>query len=331
MARTSLPRTVKLEVDVERLSPGLVGLVRAVAASIHAQDEAADADELLCISSAAFANYVFDPEYNLHEEVRREYSPYADLFSNYGPWASIGYYTGWQIREVSSLASVDLMKLVAFELALGRPIVMLDESLQPGLLTSYDMSSGTKLVADASGRTWNVDEAKFQDDDEVFDNWMLLVRPGEQEEWAASAARQRIDVLRWTAEHGRNRKEFFQETRENYAPGLMGIQRFRTFLEDLTDPGGVQYADAYTRRLRDARGAAGRVLPRWVDSIVRELAEPDVAEPLHETARQYARVEAALSADEPLVDAFEVVEDAERRALEALEVAVRVFPSPFEA
>ena len=330
MARTPLPSSIVLELDTVQLDPGLVGLVEAVAASIAAQGAHVDADELVCISSAAFSNYVFQPHYNLHEEERREYSPHAELFSNYGPWASIGYYTPWTIREVSALGGADLLKLVAFELAHGRPPVVLDPDFRPDLLTRYEISTEAKVVGDTSGRTWNLDQERLQSGSEVFDNWVLLVRPGEPQEWAASKARQRIDVIRWAAEHGRNRKEFFQETRENYAPGILGIQQFRGFLGSLTDLGSIDYADRYVRRLRAARGAAAAVVPRWVDSIVEELSDPDVAEPLAEAARQYGRTADALAGDLPLVDAFEIVEEAESRALEALEVARAHFPSPFE-
>jgi hypothetical protein len=332
MKKKSLPRALNVDVDMDELGAGLVGLVQAVGAAMRHQGAEVDADELICVSSAAFSNYVFEPEYNRHEEEPREYSLLGEFFSNYGPWESISYATDWNIAEVNNLPHDEVLKLAAFELASGRPMVTLDEALRPHLVTGYQISVDERLLELSSGETVAVVEgASLQGDSEVFENWFLLVRPAEQPEWAAPLVRQRINVLRWAIEHGVNQKEFFQETRENYAPGLRGVKRFREFLDGLTDPEGVEYAERYIARFAEARRAAGAVLPRWAESIADALDQPDVAGHLREAAEHYRNTGSTLADYDTMVEAFEVAERNEREALEVLAEAARYFPQAFEA
>ncbi len=289
------------------------------------------ADELCCISSAAFVTYAFDPEINQHEEERREYSPHAELFSNYGPWTAIGRYTGWEIREVAHLSPVETMKVVAFELASGRPIVTLGEDLLPRLITSYEVDLAQKRVVTADGASTDLDERKLQGDDEVFRNWMLLVRPGEVPEWTAPRSRQRVDVLRWAHEHAHNQKEFFQETRENYQPGLRGVARFSEMLADVRDPGTAQFAERFVVRMARARRAAANTLLGWAPTIAEALGDDDVLGPLEDLRATYGEVADALEEDRPLLDAMSVVGPLEERAVAALDRLRPHLPSAFEA
>ena len=331
MTRQALPKSVALEVSAAEYTPGLVGLVEAVGAAMAHQGAAVDVAELVTISSAAFSNYVFEPLFNQHEEEPRAFSELGEMFSNYGPWGAISQYTGWQVREVSDLPPAELIKLAAFELSQGRPFVTLDEALAPTLVSGYEVGIATKRLTDVAGRTWDLEAETLQGESEVFSNWLLLVRPGEREEWMRSTARQRVDVLRWAAEHGRNGKEFFQETRENYAPGLLGIARFRAFLEGLTDPEGVAFAERYVARLGRARDIAATVLPTWIDSVADEVETDAVRPDLEEAARQFRKSQLALASRDTLVDAFASVEVSEGEALKALERAAAHFPRPFEA
>jgi hypothetical protein len=326
-----LPKTASLDIELHDAPPALVGLVHAVAAAMEHQGASVDVDDLVCISGAAFSNYVFDPDCNRHEEEPREYSELAEYFSNYGPWESITYDTGWEIRELNALPSAEVLKVVAFELAAGRPIVTLDERLEPDIVVGYQISVDERLVRTARGTTFDLSEGSLQGDAPVFENWMLLVRPGERPEWAASTVRQRINVLRWAVEHSENHREFFQETRENYAPGLRGVQRFRAFLEDLTQPEAVAYAERYVARLAAARAAAGAVLPRWAGPIAEALGNDAIVGDLEEAAAHFVGTGEALSRYETMVDAFATVEENERAAMGALARAARFFPQAFEA
>lgn len=328
--KNSLPKSIAIEVDVPDLAPGLVGLVQAVAAVMRHQEAEADPQELICISGAAFSNYVFDPAFNQHEEEPREYSVLAEYFSNYGPWESIAYYTGWEVLEVNNLPPGEVLKLAAFELASGRPFITLDDALRPQVVSEYQISVDDRRLCTTAGTVIDLSE-KIQGDSEVFDNWVLLVRPGESPQWAASAVRQRINVLRWAVEHALNHREFFQETRENYAPGLAGVKRFREFLDGLTDPDGVEYAEQYLARLGAARAAAGSVLGDWAEPIAEALQRPGVATHLTDAAEHFHTVADALSSYDTMVDAFAVVDEAEREAIDALARAALHFPQAFEA
>lgn len=318
-------KEVRIDRDPVDLAPGLVGLVQAVAALMRA-----DPTELLGISSAAFCNYVFDPEINRHEADRREFSPLAALFSNYGPWESIGYYTGWEVREVNALGDVDTLKVVVFEIDQRRPVVTLTPMLEPALVTGYRISVDERVVLSTRGELVVRGEQRLQAGHEIFRNWMLLVRPSEQPAWAATQARQRLDVLRWAAEHGQGPKEFFQETRENYASGLAALDRFRGMLEGLSDPATITYAEQYMRSLQAARDAAATCLERWASSVAAEASAPEVEPLLLEASRAYREVARALDAGPNFVDALTSAAPHETAAHEALAAAARSFPAAFE-
>lgn len=332
MTRTSLPPRASLDLEQRSYDPGLVGLVQAIGTSVRWQGSQLDDTELLGISSAAFCNYVFEPQFNQHEDSPREFSLLAELFSNYGPWESISYYDEYQIGEVSHLKGAELLKLVAFEIAHGRPLVTLDRDLEPRLITGYSISSSQRRVELDDGSEVDLGaEQRIQGEDDTFHNWLLLVRQAPQPEWAATRSRQRVDVLRWSAEHGRNRREFFQETGENYAPGLLAVDSFRRFLAGVSDPASASYAERHVRRLHAARTAAAECLRRWSDDVAEEVGKASVAEELEVVAERYAEVAEALATADNFADAFEQVEPLERAALAALVRAERYFPSAFEA
>ena len=314
-----------LDIDPPALGPGLVGLVQAAA---HLMD--ADAADLLGVSSAAFCNYVFDPHINQHEATRREFSRHAALFSNYGPWESIAYYTGWSLNEVNALSAIETLKVIVFEIEGGRPIVTLTPDLEPALITGYRVSTNDRVVCTTRGEFEVRDETRLQGDDEVFRNWHLLVRPSQQPQWAASQVRQRVAVLRWALEHATNTREFFQETRENYAPGLEGIRRFRELLVGLRDPAGVRYAESYTCGLRLARQAAATCVADWADPIAEELAAPAAGVALRAAASAYQSVADALAPDRNFADAMAEAHTHELQAVAALGQAAVDFPDAFE-
>lgn len=323
-------REKQLDFEVGELAPlrwgtGLVGLVQAAARVIGE-----DADELVAISSAAFCSYVYDPRYNQHEDTLRAYSPYALLFSNYGPWASIGNYTGRDIREVSALSAVETLKVVMFEIEHGRPLVTLTSDLEPAVVTGYRIGVEERTLITSHGAVELRDDHRLQGASEVFVNWLMLLRPGEARDWATPKVRQRVNVLRWAVEHGHNPKEFFQETRENYAPGLVGLQRLRASLEQINDPADAAFAERNVRMLAEQRGCAAVATRRWADDIATYLEVAEVAPQLHDAARAYEEASHALRDAETLSAALDAAIDAETRALRALAAAAEVFPSAFE-
>jgi len=175
------------------------------------------------------------------------------------------------------------------------------------------------------------DDVRLQGDSDVFLNWLLLVRSGESPDWAATKTRQRINVVRWAVEHADNTKEFFQETGENYAPGLLGYERFRAFLNGLSDPAGVEYAERYVRSLHAARSAAGRALASWAAPIGETLASESVASNLRHAARAYQAQADALASADNFSDAMASAHEHEAAAIDALREGVVDFPDVFEA
>lgn len=333
MSTASLPKSVDLDVDIESpFSPALTGLVEAAGLALRRLDYELSDDELLAISSAAFCNYVFDPKDNQHEDPARAFSRHGGYFSNYGPWESIGYYTGAEMRELTDIKGVDLAKLVAFELAHDRVIVTLDSDLQPRLVTSYAVSIEQRVAVLDDGTRLDLasDALDWQGDHEIFRNWMLLVRPGTRADWAAPSTRQRVDVLRWAAQHARTSKEFFQETRENYAPGLTGLKVFADFLRTVTDPDGAAYAQDYLTSLGRARRAAAWAGRQWADEVAEYLAVDAVAPQLREAADGWTRVADAIEQADTLQGAIDDVVAGEEAAVAALHRASPHFPSAFE-
>lgn len=315
----------QLQIEVEPLAPGIVGLVQAVA---HLAGE--DADELVGISSAAFCNYAFDPSYNQHEDTPREYSPHALLFSNYGPWPSIEYYAAREVREVTALPAVDTLKVVVFEIDNERPIVTLTPSLEPAIVTGYRVGVDERVVITTHGEVEVRDDRRLQGDEDIFRNWLLLVRPGGVQEWAAPRVRQQINVLRWAVEHGSSPKEFFQETTENYAPGLQGVRRLRAFLDTVADAAAAHFAEQHVAMLAEQRRCAAVCVRRWASNIAAATEVAAVETELAGAADAYAAAHDALTRPASLTDRVDRALQAEEEALRRLTVAAKSFPAPFE-
>ncbi|MGM0557416.1 MAG: hypothetical protein ACQEVA_13620 [Myxococcota bacterium] len=277
-----LPKSAKVDVETSPIHGGLVGVIEALYAGLELElgDDAPDARELMCMSGVAFKNYVYEPQFNQFEDPGREFSNEAHFVCNYGPFESLAYYTGFDIKEFNGISRDDFWTLLRVELSSGRPVISmgLKGPLQPALVTAYDESEHAPQVTVArarTGETEDVDltgEAKMQGDSESFSNWLVIARPGEASEWTPSANRQRLRVLRWVESHAQRPKEFSQETRENYAPGLRGFDAFQRFLEghaaeDFEDFNLVDYALTHVEELAHGRRAAATRLPRWGEEL----------------------------------------------------------------
>ena len=317
-------KTLQLAHDYRFEHHGLVGLVDA-AASLMGED----AVELLGISSAAFCTYLFDPDDNPQYDRQRLASPHATLFSNYGPWESIHHYTGWELRPVEGLSTVDLLRLVIFELEHGRPLITLDADLKPALVTGCRIGVDERVLVTNAG-DWTVGaQIELQKGDPVLTNWLLLVRPAEASPWAAPRARQQIEVLRWTHTHATNPREFFQETGENYAPGLRAYALLLDMLDGLTDPAFAAYAQEYVRALATARSAAAVCVRGWSDAIADEVGPVD--EQLLRVASSYQDAADSLAQADNLFEAVTGALKAEKQAIEVLGDVVGRFPAQFGA
>ena len=367
---TTLPSEARLTIDPPRMTDNLVGMVRGIFAIFSAEldgelPEGLDEDEFLAISAVAFKNYVYEPEYNELSHRPRAYSKLGEFVCNYGPFESISYYTGWDVKEFDGVSTEDFWKLVRFEIASGRPVVSLSLGgpLEPVLVVGYDFEPRKQTLdvvrpgkpeastVDVTGMT------DFQPEAESFTNWLLIARPSESPEWASSHTRQRLRVLRWAARHAKNRKEFSQETRENYAPGLRGFESFLDQLDRLGDE-DVDRWDAddpvtgfvrgHVEGLSLARRAASRRLPIWSadllsDSELEIEARKEVEEELERAADCYETVSEklsewldgwsgqALSTDDvqELWRQYERAFEAEKEAVEALAEAVKRLPRGF--
>ncbi len=297
-------------------APGAVGLVEGLREMMLAgAEDPADVlslEEMLCVTSVAFKHYVFDPEINPPRQGMHPFEVTANLFSNFGIYEGLGYYTGWEVREFNHISIEDWLKLIGFELQAGRPVltVGLCEGLEPEVITGIDAHDTTRTLhvmrrgADAHTEVdaWGMERA--QGDSGDFVNWCVIARPDTREAWAASHERIRHDVLRWAVEHGVARKEFFHETRLNYTPGLSGYDTFAGLLGDMW--GGLEgdlRADAAQRiaahieELRRGRGAAGICLKTWAEQLGEDPEVPwgdGADEHLEEAAQAYTAVGAAL-------------------------------------
>jgi hypothetical protein len=366
---TTLPTQARVDITPFELSEGLVGLVEGVHAimSYVLADELPDAlalDELLAVSAVAFKNYVYEPEYNQLEDPKA-FSALGELICNYGPFESLSYYSGWDVKEFNGIGRNDFWKLLQFEIASGRPVVTLGAGgpLGPVLVVGYRFeprAQTLEVIRAGSSEIATVDVTGLQDfqgDDPSFNNWMLIARPGEAPEWASSHTRQRQRVLRWVAKHARQHKEFSQETRDNYAPGLRGFESFLGLLDSFGEkdtewPEGDPFRRwvlAHVDGLARARRAAARRLPVWSADFLSGSdldldARQAVEEALDQGADAYEEVAAylegwqdgrqeggALTSDDlqELWRAYTKACAAEESAVEGLEAALKHLPKGF--
>jgi len=282
-------------------------------------------DEYASLTSAGIKTYVHDWEVNLAgEDGEPVYCTMrSDYFSNYGIFESLGYASGSEIKEFNFLKLSDVVKLLAFELMQGRAMlsmVEIDGALEPVALLGVDAgATWLKLTFQRVGSDtaeerdfWGMES--LQGEDEDFVNWCVVARPGERSSWAASLGRLRRDLLVWLCQHARSRKEFFHETRANYAPGLYGQERFLELLKLLTDEdfaqaqeqkGGGQdisrYIGLYTSGVIEGRRAFARRLSVWAGEV--DAYEDDlwgdaiaVGEQLEKAARAYEEGASAMEA-----------------------------------
>lgn len=367
---TTLPTQAKVDIQPFGLADNLVGLIQGVHAAMAyvLGDELPDElqlDELVAVSAVGFKNYVYETDFNQLENPQ-PYSALGELVCNYGPFESLSYYSGWDVKEFNGIARNDFWKLLQFEIASGRPVMTLglgEGAVRPVLVVGYHYEPREQtldVIEPNSAQIDTVDVTGLQDfqaDEPSFTNWLLIVRPSEQPEWASSHTRQRLRVLRWAAKHARRHKEFSQETRDNYAPGLAGFQSFLGLLDRLadrddvsrgTDAGLSRYLAAHVDGLIRARKAAARRLPVWSADFLSgsELdAEQRAAveDALVEAADTYGELAARLSGWrdahaserlvagdlESLVQSYTGAHHQEKEAVEALERALEHLPGGF--
>lgn len=298
-----------------------------------------DRDEVLCLTSVGFKHYVYEPEYNPAYEPPRRVSDKARLFSNYGIIESFGQHMGWEIMELNFIGAGDLARLLAYEFASDRVVLTwasIDGESSPSwhAVVSVDASPARFVVElmDGAGGRHEVDVTQrggsLQGEaDEDFVNWCVVVRPGEHASWALTLEKRRALVCRWGVKHGSGRKEFFHETRENYAVGLtayrslMGVMRQGDLSARERDV-LVQHIE----ELREGRGALAQRLPVWGEGFAQthehgeEINAACVSAASHyEVARAHLDAAAQCEAfDEACVVLLDLAHRAEQKALEAL-------------
>jgi hypothetical protein len=271
-------RTASVPLEAAPKGVGAPALIDALATCLQrAGGPDVSTDELSCVTSVAFKNYVYDPALNPFDDpdpFERE----AELLGNYGVFEAFGYYTGYDAREFNGVRPEDLDDLVAFELAQGRPLVTAGVSgpIAPELVMGIEREGPTRLYtlwragAGAPARVDLANEASIQQGSFFMRNWIVVVRPGERPDWSASLGRLRLDVLRWAAGHLRAPKELLHETRRNYATGLAAYDAFSRFVsERLDDAGepGLAFALEHLEALSIARASAAARLPAWADEL----------------------------------------------------------------
>ena len=340
-----LNSTPQLMSSLAPLLSGTAGLCQALAAMMsidQTPDEAMHWQQLWCVSSGALSQYVYDYQINPAYDPERYFSKAGQLFSNWGLFEALGYYTGWEIKEFNHISQQDYWALLSFELSEGRPVLTigLDGSLDPVLVvgceeamasrTAYVIRAGAEAASPEAVPMWAM--ANAQGDSEAFSNWLVVARPGERSPWSGSSTKQRLRALRWVTQHARRIKEFFHETRENYAPGLHGFARASALIAQApTVPGGPEFWLEHIKLISMGRMAAASCLPLWADELegvedvnIIEIAAAKAA--LLEAAHAYGRVGQQLGAlleddlsFEQLAHGYSQAAVAEREAIEALE------------
>lgn len=320
---------------------GGVGLIDALIDVVGDLDASVslDRDEVLCLTSVGFKHYVYDPEYNPAYEPPRRVSQKACLFSNYGITESFGQHTGWEVMELNFIGAGDLAKLLAYEFASDRVVLTwasIDGESSPAwhAVVSVDASPARFIVElmDGVGERHEVDVTgrggSLQGEgDEDLVNWCVVVRPGEHAPWALTLEKRRALVCRWGVKHTSGRKEFFHETRENYAVGLTAYQSLIGVVrqESLSD----QERDVlvqHIKELSEGRRALAQRLPKWGEDFARTHEHGEEIEAAYVSAANHYEVAHAhldLAAqcevfDEACVVWLDLAHRAEQKAIEAL-------------
>ncbi len=321
-----------LEISWESPGAGALGFVHAVHAMSRPWRAAEGSlEEWLCVSSVAFAHYVFDPALNLEPA----FSPLGLFFTNYGVFEALSHYTAIALQEVNHLPEEQLWQVLGFEAEQGRPVLSVGFGgpLQPVLILELrDEGPGTRFVQvlRASGEVeevsmWGVSSS--QGDSEDFNNWALLVRPGIPPDWTIPLGRQRLNTLRWALSHARNAQEFFHETRHNYATRLRGFELLERWATDIpAHPTFPAYLEEHLRTIARARRAAALVLPMWAQELPEQ---PGVV--THDVVAARSALVRAGEAYQEVSDALTQANlsrasESEARAVEALALALDQFP-----
>lgn len=346
---------VCLDLPTPGPQPGALGWVDAAhTLATHAalpEHDTLTREELYTISSAALRTYVWTRALNPHDDTPGA-AGLAALFTNFGITESLSYYTGWAVQSFNGLSRQQLWQLVRFELEDGRALGSLGMggALAPLLIVGASGRFGTRevFVRRAGAPAGSVEAVALhalgdaQGGSEDFVNWLLTVRPSDDPRARTSRARQRVDVLRWAAQHARTSREFFHETRANYAPGLKGWEATAAQLAqpDGLDAEALDALHVHLGELAVGRGAAAATLPAWAEAlepvdgvVVHDLRAARQA--LRDAADAYAGVAAelsALTADTPLTtiqQAHQRAHEHERHAVRALERAAEQLPRVF--
>ena len=265
---------------------GGVGIVEGLMAMVkHAggEEEAWSRDELLFMTSVAGKHYVYEEDFNPQYEPPRYFSLLAELFSNYGIFESFEQHVGWEVREFNFLSAGDLAKLLAFEFQEGRAVLSWGLASVPEVVWLVGVAaSPSRFEVEYMGADGVVRVLDLRDQggtlqgegEENLVNWCVVARPKPPEArevaWALSEERRRQLVLGWYVKHGRSRKEFFHETRENYATGLAAydtLARSVTQRHEAMKQGDEEGREAFleqlewhVQELREGRRAMARVL-----------------------------------------------------------------------
>lgn len=328
------PKEKRLDWSRKFETTGRMGMVEAAHSVLEFHGAGFDFDELAVASSAAVANYVFDPDLNGHEDQRRLYSPYANYFTNYGVFESLSHYTGWEFGELNGLSQNDAKKLVMFELAAERPLLTygVASQMKPQVIYGYRRDStdfDLEIQSLAENLEHHFSDAKLQAKDEVYVNYAVIVREDDRE-WHLEPERQRMALLRWAHKHWTASREFFHETRENYAPGLAGVETFGKLLREFSTADEWGFASEHVAETRRARSSMSTVFARWAEPIGTRLGAPQVSRSLERVSEISTELVDALGEfDASNPGGWDRVVELERAWVDELSTIVGYLPSAF--
>lgn len=365
-----LPARARVDIQPFELGDGLEGLLQAVFQCIQLRrdGDAPDVrlDELRLMSGAAFKHYVAQPWARPGDaaaaDVVLDCSPVTEVVCNFGAFESLSYYLGWDFQEFSDLLRADAVKLLRFELAGGRAVVSLDGAMRPALVVGYevdiDSHSQGGAASDITLDGWRaggrgVERVRIATAVETEEagpgeargdwlDWMLIARPAQQPEWAASRVQQRRRVLAWAVEHAERPREFSQEYNRHFVVGLRAYDVLADALQRLVDASGaseavtatwMRWSQIHVDGLIAGRAALVRELPLWGSDFGAALPAPSpdeeavLVEAFEDCARRYDAVVQELRAwrrDDArgLTDALRGARVAEQQAVDSLRAAL---------
>ncbi len=312
------------------IGPGLLGFCDLIHDAMVEQGYGGTLDELRMVSGAALQHYIYEPAFNRHEETPREFSRLALLFNNYGFFESIRYFTSWNVRDFDRVPMADALSLITHELSQGRGLISvdLDGTLEPALIVgireSREISAAIRAGDGIAPKALDLTGRSNLQTDESFQNFVVMVRPGDGEQALVGPNRQKLELIHWTMSHHKADKEFFHETRENYAPGDRAWQR----LEELAvspDPQTQAYLDDHLTFLEIGRRAAANVLPKWAIQLGDAVGSDELTTAIAQAAKLYGEVADAISDGE-----IARARAAERQAIRTFVGASEHFPGRFQ-